>query len=116
MNEIENLETFYLIYLGNSLTNEIQEQLRIIINYLVIFEVEEQCLKYIHSLSKNDRIILIISNEKLNEEFVHLRKIISIYIYSNEKKFDVQSTKNFKKVNYSFNDLLCFFFLFNLCR
>jgi len=110
--EIENLETFYLIWLGNSLNNEFQQQLRTIINYLLIFEDEQQCLKYIQSLSKYDRVILIVK-EKLSQQIVHLRQIISIYVYSNEKKINEQWVKNFKKVDYSYPWII-YYFLSNI--
>jgi len=108
--EIENLETFYLIWFGNSLSNEFQQQLRTVINYLLTFEDEQQCLKYIQSLSKDDRVILIVK-EKLSQQIVHLRQIISIYIYSNEKKVNEQWTKNFKKVDYSYRLIIHYFIL-----
>lgn len=105
MNEIENLETFYLIYLGHFLTNEIQEQLRMIINYLILFDNEEQCFKYIQTLSKNDRVILII-NDRSYEQFLSIRQIISIYIYLNEININEQPIENSRKVNFC----CCFFF------
>ncbi|CAF4559569.1 unnamed protein product, partial [Rotaria magnacalcarata] len=42
--ENENLETFYIICLGDSIKNEIRQELRSIINYLLVFEDEQQCL------------------------------------------------------------------------
>ncbi|CAF0831268.1 unnamed protein product [Adineta steineri] len=99
--EVENLEPFYLIWFGNSINNDIQQQLRAIINYLLIFDDEEQCLNYIYSLSKGDRIILIVT-EKFGEHFVpqivHLRQIVSIYIYCNSKKNNEQWIKKYKKI------------------
>lgn len=114
--EIENLETFYLIWFGNSLSNEFQQQLRTVINYLLTFEDEQQCLKYIHSLSKDDRVILIVKgklSQQIVPQIVHLRQIISIYIYSNEKKVNEQWTKNFKKVDYSYL-LIIHYFISNI--
>ncbi|CAF0984642.1 unnamed protein product [Rotaria sordida] len=99
--EIENFETFYLIWLGDSMKNEIRQQLRTIVNYLLIFEDEQKCLQYIYSLSKDDRVILIIKR-KLSEHFipqiVHLRQITSIYIYSNDKNINEQSINNLNKI------------------
>ncbi len=102
--KVENLETFYLIWFGNPINNEIQQQLRTLINYLLIFEDEQQCLQYIQSLSKDDRVILIVKGklcQRIISQIVHLQQIISIYIYFNDKKLNEQWTKNFKKVNYS---------------
>jgi hypothetical protein len=102
--EVENLESFHLIWLSNSINTEIQQQLRTIINYLLTFEDKQQCLQYIHSLSKDDRIIFIV-NGKFSQQFipqiVHLRQIISIYIYCHDKKPHEHWTKNFKKVKYA---------------
>jgi len=100
--KVENLDTFYLIWFGNSINNEVQQQLRTLINYLLIFEDEQQCLQYIQSLSKDDRVILIVKGklcQQIISHIVHLRQIISIYIYFNDKKLNEQWTKNFKKVN-----------------
>jgi hypothetical protein len=109
--EIKNLETFFLIYLGDSVNNEVQQQLRTIINYLLTFDDEKECFKYIHSLSKNDRVILIVK-EKLGQhiipEIVHLRQIVSIYVYCNDIKNNQQWTKNFTKVNYSYSLIIIF--------
>ncbi len=100
--EIDNLEIFYLIWLGNLTNNEFQQQLRMIINYLLIFEDEQQCLKYIQSVKKTDRIIFIVKGKLAQQILPHiidLQQIYSIYIYSNDKKLTEQWTKNFKKVN-----------------
>ncbi|CAF2408453.1 unnamed protein product [Rotaria sp. Silwood2] len=99
--EVENLETFYLIWLGDSMKNEVRQQLRTIINYLLIFEDEQQCLEYIRSLSKDDRVILVIK-KKLSQQFIpqiaHFQQITSIYIHSNDKNINEQSMKNLNKV------------------
>ncbi|CAF3412844.1 unnamed protein product [Rotaria sp. Silwood1] len=99
--ETENLETFYLIWLGDSMKNEVRQQLRTIINYLLIFEDEQQCFQYIYSLSKNDRVILLVKR-KLSQNFIpqiiHLQQIASIYIYSNDKNTNEQGKKNMNKV------------------
>jgi len=109
--EVENLEIFYLIWFGNSINIEIQQQLRTIINYLIIFEDEQQCLQYIHSLSKDDRVILIVNgkfSQKFVPQIVHLQQITSIYILSKDKKPIEQWAKNFKKVNDSNPfDIIC---------
>jgi hypothetical protein len=109
--EVENLEIFYLIWFGNSINIEIQQQLRTIINYLIIFEDEQQCLQYIHSLSKDDRVILIVNgkfSQKFVPQIVHLQQITSIYILAKDKKPIEQWAKNFKKVNDSNPfDIIC---------
>jgi hypothetical protein len=102
----ENLEIFSLIWLDLSTNNiheniDIQQQLRSIINYLKIFEDLDDCEQYIRSLSKDDRIVILV-NEKFALEItsrIHeLRQITSIYIYSTETKEDYQWINQYKKV------------------
>ncbi|UJR32954.1 hypothetical protein I4U23_020417 [Adineta vaga] len=95
---MDNLETFYLISFRNLIDQELQAQLRTIINYLLLFDDEEQCLEYIQSLSQDDRVILIIKDSS-NLQYVSFRQITSIYIYSNNtKKSTEQRTKPSKKI------------------
>jgi len=99
----ENLEIFSLIWLDLA-ENEIhknidvQQQLRTIINYLKLFEHIDDCEQYVQSLSKDERIVLLI-HEKLAKDIlerVHeLRQIISIYIYNTN---DIQLMNAYKKV------------------
>ena len=96
-----NLEIFYLIWLGNLVNPEFQQQLRTIVNYLSIFEKEDACLQYIHSLNKDERVIFIVKGklgQQIVPKIVHLQQIHSIYVYSNDKKSNEQWTKNYKKV------------------
>src|SRR5437868_4289140 len=102
----ENLEMFSLIWLDLSTNNiheniDIQQQLRSIINYLKIFEDIDDCEQYIRSLSKDDRIVIII-NENFALEIIlrihELRQITSIYIYSQDIKEDYQLINQYKKV------------------
>jgi hypothetical protein len=108
----ENLEIFSLIwldYLSTNDTNEnidIQQQLRSIINYLKIFENIDDCEEYIRSLSKDNRIVLLI-NEKFALEIttrIHeLRQVISIYIYSTDNDKDYEWIQQYKKVRISYD-------------
>lgn len=96
-----NLEIFYLIWLGNLVNPEFQQQLRTIINHLSIFEQEEICLQYIHSLNVDERVIFIVKGklgQQIVPQIVHLPQIHSIYVYSNDKKGNEQWTKNYKKI------------------
>ncbi|CAF3606958.1 unnamed protein product [Rotaria socialis] len=99
--ENENLESFYIICFDDSIKNEIRQELRSIINYLLVFQDEQQCLQYIDSVSKYDQVILI-AKRKLSQHFipqiVHLQQIISIYIHSNDKNANEQWTKSSNKV------------------
>ena len=97
----ENLELFYLIWLGNLVNPEFQQQLRTIVNYLLIFENEGSCLEYVNSLNKDERVMLIVKGklgQQIVPQVVHRRQIQPIYVYSNEKKSHEQWTKNYKKV------------------
>jgi hypothetical protein len=107
----ENLEIFSLIWLdlsGNNIheNNDIQQQLRSIINYLKLFEDIDDCEQYIRSLSKDDRIVMVV-NEKFALEIttrVHeLRQITSIYIYSTDITDDYQWINQYKKVTIFFS-------------
>ncbi|CAF3435768.1 unnamed protein product [Rotaria sp. Silwood1] len=62
----ENLETYCLIWLDASVNTsrenfKVQQQLQAIINHLLTFEDDQQCLHYIKNRSEDDRIILIVS-------------------------------------------------------
>jgi len=102
----DNLETFCLIWLDSLVNNsqenlQAQEQLRTAINHLKTFENEQLCLKYIKSVPKDDRIVLIVSG-KLGRSIVpkifHLRQIVSIYVYCTDKTFNEQWAQHFIKV------------------
>src|ERR1700722_4333463 len=89
-----NLETFSLVWLDASVNGskeniEAQQRLRTSINHLKTFENSDQCEKYIRSVSKDDRIVLIVSGQ-LGREIVprihKLRQVFSIYVYCMDKK------------------------------
>ncbi|CAF2639113.1 unnamed protein product [Rotaria sp. Silwood2] len=102
----ENLEQYCLIWLDatvNSSEDNIkaQKQLRKSINNLLTFEDDKQCLQHIHSISKNDRIILIVSgrlSRVIVPKIAQLEQIISIYVYCQDKKANEQWAKQFSKV------------------
>jgi tetratricopeptide (TPR) repeat protein len=102
----QNLETYSLIWLDNlvnSLEENIQAQqkLRTSINHLLAFENHQACLEYIHSLPKDDRIVLIVSGKLgriIVSQIVHLRQIISIYVYCQDKQKNTQWAQYFSKV------------------
>jgi hypothetical protein len=103
----ENLETYGLLWLDasvNSLQENIQaqQQLRSSINHLLTFEDDQQCLQYIQSAPKDDRIILIVSGRFgriIVPQIVQLRQIISIYVYCIDEKANEQWTLHFSKVS-----------------
>ncbi len=103
----ENLETYGLLWLDASVNSskeniQAQQQLRSSINYLLTFEDDHQCFQYIHSLPKDDRIVLIVSGRLgriIVSQIVQLRQIISIYVYCMDKKANEQWAQHFSKVS-----------------
>jgi hypothetical protein len=102
----ENLENFSIIWLDNiNIKSQkkisIQQQLRRIINFIKIFQNEDDCEKYIKQMSKDEYIIFII-NDQIGERFIphihHLKQIFSIYIYSSTKNTDQQWINQYNKV------------------
>ncbi|CAF4134489.1 unnamed protein product [Rotaria magnacalcarata] len=89
----ENLTESCLIWLDasvNSSTENVnaQKQFRRSFKNLLTFD-DEDCLRHIHSLSKRDRIILIVSGRFgriIVPKVAKLRQIISIYVYCQSKK------------------------------
>jgi len=103
-----NLETFSLLWLDAAVdtreeNRQAQIQLRNIINHLKTFDDENDCQRYILSISPQDRIVLIVSG-RLGQIIVprlhQLRQIISIYIYCTNKQANEQWSKQFTKVQY----------------
>lgn len=105
--EDNNLETFFLVWLETSIHEtkkiiDVQQRLRASINCLKIFQDSNECENHIRSLSKDDRIILIISNqsgEELVSRIHQLRQVSSIYVYCTCKERNEQWTKKFNKVD-----------------
>jgi hypothetical protein len=103
----ENLETYCLIWLDVSVNSsqeniQAQQQLRTSINYLLTFQDDQQCLQYIHSLPKDDRIVLIVSGKSgriIVPQVVQLQQIVSIYVYCMDKKANEQWALHFSKVS-----------------
>ncbi|CAF1168611.1 unnamed protein product [Rotaria sordida] len=101
-----NLESVYMIWLDaevNQLQHNIdaQQQIQSIINHLKIFQNIQDCEKYINQISKDDRILLIVSGQ-LGQEIVprihHYRQIFSIYVYCMNKAKNEEWAKHFHKV------------------
>jgi tetratricopeptide (TPR) repeat protein len=89
----DNLETYCLVWLDNKINESspehliIKQQFRKIINYVKIFNNVDVCQKYIESVSKDDRLILIVNNQMSHEIIprIHqLRHVSSIYISQND--------------------------------
>ena len=104
--ELENLETFALLWLGTDLNladnyTEIQQKLRSVINHLLVFEREQECQQYIER-ALDEKIILIVSAEN-ESSFVpcvhHLQQLVAIYLYDENRKTSQLQVQDFKKVS-----------------
>ena len=102
----ENLETYCLIWLDEEVNKSqdnirAQKKLRTFINHLITFEDVQSCLTYIESVSKDDRIIFIVSgqlSQRTIPKVIHHRQITSIYIYCWKKDIYREWGRSFKKV------------------
>ncbi|CAF1199992.1 unnamed protein product [Rotaria sp. Silwood1] len=102
----ENLETYCLIWLDASVNTsrenfKVQQQLQAIINHLLTFEDDQQCLHYIKNRSEDDRIILIVSGRFgriIVPQIANLQQITSIYVYCFDKTANELWSRPFAKV------------------
>ncbi len=107
-NNDDNLEVFSLIWLGDNInvqeSRDTQEKLRCVINHLRKFEDEHECQQYIEKRQKEDRLVIIISDQ-LGREMVprihQLRQVSSIYVYGKDKRNNEQWASEFSKVRLS---------------
>lgn len=108
----DNLETYSLIWLDAEVNNskenlQAQQQLRTSINHLRTFEDDQQCLAYISTFSKEDRIILIVSGrfgQTVVPKITHLPQIISIYVYCMNREHHEKWAQSFVKVCFEYVD------------
>ncbi|CAF3398604.1 unnamed protein product [Rotaria sp. Silwood2] len=99
-----HLEIFSLIWLCAADNNEdcqnTEQKLRTIINHFKKFQDVKECEEYVKQRSKQDRLVLIISDE-LGQEIVpsvhKLRQVSSIYVYCKDKKGNEQWSNRFAK-------------------
>lgn len=107
----ENLESLSLIWLDAKIDTsreniEVQKQLRSIINYLKTFHDVKECEDHIRSVPDGDRVLFIVSG-RLGQEIVpriyKLRQVLAIYVFCFDRSKNEQWTKNYTKVNLSFN-------------
>jgi hypothetical protein len=103
----QNLETYFLIWLDDEVNSfnenvKVQQQLRRSINHLTTFDDDNKCEEYIRSVPKDDRIILIVSDQlgqKIVPRIHQLRQVSSIYVYCMNKKQNEQWAQQFSKVS-----------------
>jgi hypothetical protein len=102
----DNLETFSLLWLDANVNRtdenlQTQEDLRTTINQLRPFDDPNQCEKYILSVPKDDRIVLIVSGQ-LGRQIVprihSLEQVLSVYIYCQNQQANEQWSISFSKV------------------
>jgi hypothetical protein len=100
-----NYETDPLIWLDTSINckenRDVQERLRLSINYLKTFDKLDECEKYIRSVPSEDRIILIVTvhfGQQLIPNIHSFQQVSSIYIYCGITEFDQEWIKQYRKV------------------
>ncbi|CAF1074964.1 unnamed protein product [Rotaria socialis] len=108
-----NLEAFSLIWLDSNANNDeqnhdAQQKLRSIINTIKTFDDSKECQQYIEKMSKDDRLILIVSDQWARE-FVprihEFRHVSFIALYFTKKSIEKEWIKEFKKVRIVTNRL-----------
>ena len=105
-NNQNNLETFFLVWVDSTVNDsednrQTQERLRAIINHLQTFADSADCEKYIRSVSRDDRIVIIVSGHsgRLLVPRIHtLPQVCSIYVYCMDRKINEKWTKSYTKV------------------
>jgi hypothetical protein len=101
-----NLETFTLIWLDASVNvsehcRSTQQQLRRIIDYLILFDDVRACLTYIRNQSNTSRIIVITSGRFgriIVPQLIESRQIVSIYVYCADRKANLEWSISYNKV------------------
>ncbi|CAF1156111.1 unnamed protein product [Adineta steineri] len=108
-----NIETFSLIWLDTSVnkTDEnlrAQVELQTTVSQLKTFEDLNECIKHIHSLRKEDRIVLIVSGS-LGRHIIprihQLDQVLSTYIYCQDQNANEQWSSQYLKVKAVVTDL-----------
>lgn len=95
----EYLEMFSVVCLEN-ISNDILQQLRMIIHSIQSFDQIDSCEEYLRTSSKNERIILLV-NEQFAQDIlsrIHdLRQLIAVYIHVDDLQ-DPSWKNDYKKV------------------
>ncbi|CAF1115678.1 unnamed protein product, partial [Rotaria sordida] len=102
----DNLETFSLLWLDRSVNKTednicAQEELQATINQLKTFEDPDQCIRYISTVPKEDRIVLIVSGQLGRQIVPHLQsfeQVLSIYVYCYDQNSNEQWSAMYPKV------------------
>ncbi|CAF0981918.1 unnamed protein product [Rotaria sordida] len=108
----KNLESYYLFWLDSTVRSpefiETQDELRAIINYMKIFESNEECEKEFKKI-KNGKIFLIVNCVQgllLLPNIHDHQKLHSIYMYHNHDNVDMnQATNQYNKIRGIYDSL-----------
>ncbi|CAF0896001.1 unnamed protein product [Didymodactylos carnosus] len=103
MSLIKNLEDYTIIWLDSDiLTNyETKQRLRCIINYIKLFDNCDECLRYINTLEKDEKIFFLVSGHFCQSivPTVHdLEQILFIYIFCNAPLLYDEWSKKYSKI------------------
>ncbi len=108
--ENKNLELLTLIWLDKFVeatqeNREIQDKLRLIINYLIVFDNCESCEHYLKNEinDQQEKIILIVSGQlgqEIIENIHQLRQIVSIFVFCGDKQKHERWAKDYSKVKF----------------
>jgi hypothetical protein len=102
-----HFETSSLVWLDDVVNDtkeyiDAKHRLRKSMNHLKIFKDARKCKNHIKSMSKDERIVLIV-NDRLGQQVVsrvhQFRQVSSIYVYITDPKNNGEWTKEFTKVN-----------------
>ncbi|CAF3868752.1 unnamed protein product [Rotaria sordida] len=104
-----------LIWLDKCIHNDDQDdqysinQLRLIMNSIIIFTNKEECLKFIHKFKTTKNKLFLIVSGSLGKDFVpiiyQLSQINSIYIFCGRKTNHEYWAKNYEKIKGVFDNI-----------
>jgi hypothetical protein len=106
LDDDRNSEIYAIVWLDQSVNStseniDVQQQLRTLINHLETFDNTNECLHYIRNISKEHRIILIVSGQlgqEITSRIHQLRQVSSIYVYCMDKEKHEKWAHKFSKV------------------
>ena len=101
----KNVESWALVWLdeSNPVSTDAAQTLRGVINRLEIFQDTRTCKKYIKSLSKDDRLIVLVSQRcgpEIVPQIQSYRQVASIFVYIPTGRTENEEwIRKFSKVN-----------------
>lgn len=102
----DDVETSIVVWVGGEInkkveSQKVQQRIQKIVSNFKVFEGENECEKYIRSISSKKRILLIINDQqgqKLIPNIHVLQQVTTIYVYCQTKQGNEQWTNQFSKV------------------